>query len=144
MFSVSTKTQYGIRALIYLARKGQCPQADGCSLQGTLASTAEIASAESISPKYLEGIMTQLKMAGILEAERGKGGGYRLSRDPSQVKMLDVVETLEGEVIPVGCVGNSELCAQGKACLPRLFWVGLKEAIDEYLKSRTLKDIMQA
>lgn len=144
MFSVSSKTQYGIRALIHLARRDQGQKGGGCSGLGSLATTAEIAAAENISPKYLEGIMTQLKMAGILEAERGKGGGYKLARDPSKIRMLDIVEVLEGEVIPVSCVGNSELCAMGKTCLPRRFWVGLKGAVDQYLGSKTLKDVMDA
>ena len=47
-----------------------------------MATSAEIARAESISPKYLEGIMTQLKAAGIVNAERGNKGGYRLAHAP--------------------------------------------------------------
>lgn len=138
MFSVPTKTQYGIRALVHLARE------ESGSGDRALATSSEIAAAESISPKYLEGIMTQLKMAGIVVAERGKGGGFRLARDPSLIRMLEVVEALEGEVKPVGCVENSSACAQGQSCLPRRFWIGLKGAIDDYLSSKTLKDVIEA
>jgi len=133
MFSVSTKTQYGIRALVHLARR-----------EPESATAAEIAESERISPKYLEGILSQLKAAGLVLAERGKNGGYRLSREASAVRMLDIVEALDGEVKPVGCVLDSGTCAQGGGCLPRRFWIGLKETIDAYLASRTLKDVIES
>jgi len=132
VFSVSTKTQYGIRALVHLAR---------AELRS--ATSAEIAKAEGISPKYLEGILGQLKAAGLVTAERGKNGGYRLASDPKDVRMLDIVEALDGEVRPVGCVDDSGSCAMGGGCLPRRFWIGLKSAIDGYLASRTLKDVIE-
>ena len=133
MFSVSTKTQYGIRALVHLAR-----------MELRSATSAEIAKAESISPKYLEGILGQLKAAGLVLAERGKNGGYRLAREPGEIRMLEIVEALDGEVKPVGCVDDSGRCALGGGCLPRRFWIGLKEAIDGYLESRTLKDVIES
>lgn len=140
MFSVPTRTQYGIRALVHLARSGE--GADPASVQ--LATSADIAHAESISPKYLEGILTQLKAKGLVISERGNRGGYRLARDAAEIRMLDVVEALEGEVRPVDCVENAGCCVQGKGCMPRKFWIGLKDAIDDYLASRTLRDIIEA
>ena len=106
--------------------------------------SAEIARAESISPKYLEGIMTQLKAAGIVTAERGNRGGYRLARSAGEIRMIDIVEALEGEIRPVDCVDNQACCSQGAACMPRKFWIGLKGAIDEYLSSRTLQDVIES
>jgi Rrf2 family protein len=125
---------------VHLARSGE----PGSSASVALATSAEIARAESISPKYLEGIMTQLKAKGIVMAERGKGGGYRLARDARDILMIDIVEALEGEVRPVDCVENSSCCVQGDACLPRKFWIGLKGAIDTYLSSKTLRDVLES
>lgn len=139
MFSVPTRTQYGIRALVHLARSGEVEGSDPAALS----TSAEIAKAESISPKYLEGIMTQLKAKGIVSAERGNKGGYRLARDPASIRMIDVVEALEGEVRPVDCLESSSRCSQGEACMPRRFWIGLKGAIDDYLASKTLKDVIE-
>jgi Rrf2 family iron-sulfur cluster assembly transcriptional regulator len=133
MFSVPTKTQYGIRALVHLAR-----------MKEPSATSAEIASAEGIPAKYLEGILAQLKNAGLVLSERGKNGGYHLARGAQELRMIDIVEALEGEVRPVGCLDDSAVCAQGECCLPRAFWGGLKEAIDGYLSSRTLKDVVEA
>lgn len=133
MFSVPTKTQYGIRALVHLAK-----------MDAPSATSAEIAAAEGIPPKYLEGILAQLKTAGIVLSERGKNGGYRLAKGSQDLRMLEIVEALEGEVKPVGCLDDSAVCAQGQCCLPRAFWGGLKETIDGYLSSRTLRDIVEA
>jgi Rrf2 family protein len=132
VFSVSTKTQYGIRALVHLAK-----------IDLPSATSAEIAKAEGIPSKYLEGILVQLKSAGLILAERGKNGGYRLARGADAIRMLDIVEALDGEVRPVGCVDDSGSCAQGGGCLPRRFWIGLKNTIDDYLASRTLKDVIE-
>jgi Rrf2 family iron-sulfur cluster assembly transcriptional regulator len=107
-----------------------------------VATGSEIAHSEAISTKYLEGILGQLKAAGLVQSERGKKGGYRLSRPPSSIPMLEIVRSLEGEVWLVDCVEDSGSCIQGGGCLPRLFWIGLKEAIDGYLASRTLEDVI--
>lgn len=132
MFSVSTKTQYGIRALAYLAKK-----------ESHEATTSEIAASEGISPKYLEGIMNILNSAGLIRSERGKKGGVRLLRIPSTMTMREIVEALGGAVTPVECLQSTDDCVRTGACLPRRFWVGLKEAIDGYLESKTLEDIAQ-
>jgi Rrf2 family protein len=141
MFSVPTKTQYGIRALVHLARMDAASvAASGASSEAS----AEIAKAEGIPSKYLEGILAQLKTAGLVRSERGNKGGYRLAKPASELRMIEIVEALEGEVKPVGCLDDSASCAQGDCCLPRIFWVGLKGAIDDYLGSKTLKDVLEA
>jgi Rrf2 family protein len=139
VFSVPTKTQYGIRALVHLARSVEHSAAVSAS-----EASAEIAKAEGIPSKYLEGILVQLKAAGLVLSERGKKGGYRLAKPAAEILMLEIVEALEGEVKPVGCLDDSAVCAKGDCCLPRIFWVGLKGAIDDYLGSKTLQDVLQA
>ncbi|HSV55934.1 MAG TPA: Rrf2 family transcriptional regulator [Magnetospirillaceae bacterium] len=130
MFSVSARTQYGIRALAYLARK-----------PGWEAVCCEIAEAEEISPKYLEGILTRMTAAGLVRSERGKNGGYRLARNPRELVMADVVAALDGKVRPVDCVDSLGVCHHDASCLSRKFWMGLKDAIDRYLEEQTLSDI---
>ena len=130
MFQVPAKTQYAIRALVHLARNGED-------------SAARIAEAQQISPKYLEGILGQLKLSGIVVSDRGRSGGYRLARLPAEIRMLEVVEATEGEVRPVGCVDSASSCAMGVSCMPRRFWLGLKSAVDGYLSSVTLGDLAE-
>ncbi len=132
MFSVSARTQYALRAMVQLARR-----------EGRSATAAEIAAAENIPPKYLEGILNRLKLSGLIDSERGKNGGYRMVGEPQDVSMLAIIEAMEGSVKPVSCVAAASSCAQGGGCLPRKFWIGLKEAIDEYLAARSLKDVVE-
>lgn len=130
LFQVSTRIQYGLRALAYLAGK------DGP------ASATEIAGAEGIPGKYLEGILGQLTASGLLRSERGKNGGYRLSLPAAEVTVLSIVEALEGEIRPTECAAGPGACDHDLGCLPRRFWLGLKAAVDEYLSSRTLLDVI--
>lgn len=130
MFQVPTKTQYAIRALVHLAHAGA-------------ASAAAIAEAEHIPAKYLEAILSQLKNAGIVASDRGRSGGYRLSKTPDLIPMNEVVRATEGEIRPVECVDNATICIVSEGCLPRRFWLGLKKAVDEYLASVTLAEIAE-
>lgn len=130
MFQVPAKTQYAIRALAHLARTGGD-------------SAARIAASQAISPKYLEGILGQLKMAGIVLSGRGRSGGYRLARDAYSIRMSEIVKATEGDVLPVRCVSEENACSNEALCMPRRFWVGLKEAVDGYLESVTLGEIAE-
>ena len=132
MFAVSAKTQYAIRAMTCLAKR-----------QERAATAAEIASAENIPAKFLEGILSRLKSAGLIESERGKNGGYRMAKEPADIRMLDIVEAIDGRVKPVTCVDAASACAMGGVCHPRNFWIGLKSTIDAYLAERTLKDVSE-
>ncbi len=127
MFSVPTKTQYGIRALIRL-----------CQAETGELSISEIAALEDISPKYLEGIAAQLKSAGLIVSQRGKHGGYRLARDAGRIRMSEVIAALEGDIVPVECARTEGSCGKSPTCASKHFWDGLKGRIDEYLDSTDL------
>ncbi len=130
MFQVPAKTQYAIRALAHLARSGGD-------------SAARISSAQNISVKYLEGILNQLKLSGIVVSDRGRGGGYRLSRPASEILMIDIVAAMEGDLRPVECVDDSTVCSMEAFCMPRRFWLGLKDSVEGYLKSVNLGDLAE-
>jgi len=132
LFSVSAKTQYAIRAMSFLARNTE-----------RVVSSAEIAAAEQIPAKYLEGIMTSLKNGGLVSGERGKNGGYRLLKAASDIPMLQIVEALDGSVMPVNCVETPDTCSLGCSCMPRQFWIGLKSTIDDYLRDCSLQDLVE-
>ncbi|HON88387.1 MAG TPA: Rrf2 family transcriptional regulator [Spirochaetia bacterium] len=132
MLTISTKTQYAVRALLYIARNSK-----------TLCTTAEIAQAEGISVKYLENILSVLKCKGILDSERGKHGGYSLALSPDQIKMLTLIELFEGPIEPVSCLTKNKLCGFDCSCIPRKFWQGLKQSIETYLDSCTIQDLLE-
>ena len=91
---LSKKTKYGLKALTFLAsQKGKEP-----------VQIAEIANAENISQKFLETILLSLRKTGFLGSKKGKGGGYYLIKDPSEIQMTSVMRVLEGPISMVPCV----------------------------------------
>ena len=102
---MSSKTKYALRAMLYIASK------HGGS-ESVLSS--EIATDEGIPKKFLEAILLQLRNKGLLSSRKGKGGGYLLTRDPSQISFGDVVRVFEGSMAPVPCVepGRQAKCTE--------------------------------
>lgn len=129
---LSTRTRYGIRAIIELAgNHGKGP------LQIKL-----IAKRQEISVKYLEQLMAILKSAGFVRSVRGAKGGYFLSSPPNQIKLSEVFNCLEGPVTTVECVSDENYCARIVDCIARGVWVEVQEAIENVLQSITLQDLV--
>ncbi|KUK23092.1 MAG: BadM/Rrf2 family transcriptional regulator, partial [Thermotoga petrophila] len=103
---LSTTTRYGLRALIELAK----------NREGEFISLKEISKRQKIPIRYLENIMLKLVGGGIVVSSRGKGGGFKLSRDPSEIKISDVIEFLEGPISLVPCLEDSSLCSRTAKC----------------------------
>jgi len=90
---LSQKTRYALRSLLYLAgRGGENP-----------VQLIEIAESQQVPRKYLELIMADLKKAGMVESQRGPGGGYRLARPANDISFGDVIRTLDGPIALVHC-----------------------------------------
>jgi Rrf2 family transcriptional regulator, cysteine metabolism repressor len=134
MLSVSQRAHYGLRAMTVLAKVyGNQPL-----------SLVEIAEREHLPAGYLEQLAMPLRRAGLIEGTRGAHGGYRLSRDPSQITVGDVVRALEGPVSPVECLSLEYLpgsCDREPGCLSHPVWDRVKQAIDQVLDSMTLADL---
>lgn len=102
----STRSSYGLRAMINLAKRG---------MLGSV-SLAIIAKEEKISLKYLERLFANLKKAGLVKAEIGAGGGYKLARPAKQINIYDIITALEGKLSPFHCTGNKKKIYCGKLC----------------------------
>jgi len=129
----STKTRYGIRAMLDLA----------IHYKNKPVMVKEIAKRQKISEKYLEHIMLELKKAGFVQSISGAKGGYILAKDPSEVKLSELVEILEGSFAPVMCVDHKSLCPEGEKCSVREVWAKVKEGIKKVLDSITLSDLIK-
>jgi Rrf2 family protein len=92
---LTRKTTYGIRALVGMARAGD-----------RSLSVAEIAEREGIPPKFLAGILSDLRQRGIVRGQRGPIGGYQLAVAPELLTIAEVVETLGGPLFPFACLGR--------------------------------------
>jgi Rrf2 family cysteine metabolism transcriptional repressor len=130
---LSTRTRYGTRALLDLARyHGDKP-----------VQLKEIARRQNISLHYLEHIITPLVGAGIIRSTRGARGGLQISRKPENIKLSEVVNLLEGTITPVDCVTDPECCERAGSCVTRDIWSEMKNAIDKTLDSITLQDLLE-
>ena len=134
---LSKKTKYGLQALLVLARDyGRGPIL-----------IAELAERDRIPKKFLESILLQLKNAGILGSRKGKGGGYFLARDPSQITMGKAVRVLEGPLAPVPCVSETAYqkcveCDDEASCGIRLVMKDVRDAIADILDHTTLQEVI--
>jgi len=129
---LSTRTRYGIRAILELAESHR---------QGPL-QLKIIAQYQDISVKYLEQIIAILRSAGFVRSIRGAKGGYILAKAPNQIKLSDVFDCLEGPVTTVECIENEDYCARAADCIARQLWKQVNEAIKNVLQSITLQDLL--
>ncbi len=130
---LSTRTRYGIRAMLDLARNN-----DGEPMQ-----LKNIAKHQEISVKYLEQLIAILKSAGFVRSIRGSKGGYMLARAPEKIKLNEIFGVLEGSVATVECVENQDQCARAADCVVRDVWVEVQKAIEGVLSAITLRDLAE-
>ena len=133
MMRISTKGRYGARLMLELALHYE---------KGTVL-LKDIAKNQEISEGYLEHLLPVLKAAGLITSSRGAHGGYALARDPSEITLKDVVQSLEGSLFPVECVDTPAVCQRIKSCITRDVWRELGEKISQTLDSVTLKDMVE-
>lgn len=130
---ISTRGRYALRVMIDLAEHGS----------ETYIPLKDVVARQEISQKYLEGIMTDLAKAGMLDGQHGKGGGYKLSRSPDQISVLDVLLTTEGDLAPITCLGDaSEPCARAAECRTLPMWQKFYQMIRDYFAGISLADLM--
>jgi Rrf2 family cysteine metabolism transcriptional repressor len=128
---LSTKGRYAVRAMLDLAlQPGEAPIL-----------IRDISQRQEISELYLEQLFTRLKAAGLLRSIRGPKGGFLLSRHPSQIRVIDIVEAMEGTTALVECVDDADFCSRAGLCVARQLWTEVKEAVDRVLESLTLQDL---
>ncbi len=130
---LSTRTRYGMRAVIELAQHmGKRP------LQLKL-----IAERQGISVKYLEQLMSLLRSAGFVRSIRGSKGGYVLARPAEQINIHEVFRCLEGAVTTAECTEDTDYCERAADCAAREVWMRVEEAIRSVLGSLTLADVVE-
>ncbi len=132
---VSTRGRYALRVMIDIAEHQEC--------DGYIA-LKSVAERQNISQKYIESIMTMLSKAGFLDAIHGKGGGYRLNREPSQYSVREILELTEGGLAPVACLEcNAEKCDRAKDCRTLSMWKDLYKTTLDFFEKYTIKDLMK-
>ena len=134
---LTAKGKYGLKALVHLA--GLKP--------GTMAQAVEIAEANNIPKKFLDAILGELRNAGIVYTKKGPGGGYMLARPASDIRLGQVVRTLDGPIAPIACASRTAYqpcqdCDNVKRCSVRLAMMRVRDAMCEVLDGTTLADML--
>ncbi len=132
---ISTRGRYALRVLVDLAehRSG-----------GDYLPMREIAARQGISLKYIGQILPILTHAGLIEGLPGKGGGYRLCREPEQCTAGEVLRLTEGDLAPVACLATgSEPCGRAAKCRTLPLWRRYMEVTNEFFDSVTLADLIR-
>lgn len=130
---ISTRGRYSLRMMIDLAQHYN----DG------FIALKDISERQQISKKYLEQIIPFLNRSGLLAANKGHMGGYRLAKVPSAVTVKDILESAEGSLVPVSCMENSpNLCEKCGECITLPIYQGLYDVVNRYFESITLEDII--
>jgi Rrf2 family protein len=134
---LSKKTKYGLKALVYLARR-----VDRKPVQ-----IAEIADRENISQKFLESILLTLRKNGFLGSKKGKGGGYYLIKDPEEIPMTQVMRILEGPIAMVPCVSLNfyeacQDCEDEASCAVHKLMLRVRDSSLQVYRNHSLADIL--
>lgn len=135
---LSQKAKYGIRALLYLGRRGE----------GVPVLIREIAEREQLPRKFLEAILLELKGTGILHSRPGKGGGYTLNRPPRAIGLGRVIRLIDGPLAPLPCVSQTAYapcrdCLDEKTCVVRAVMKRVRDATAQILDEITLADLLE-
>jgi len=133
---LSKKTKYGIKALTFLAKQES----------KTPVQIATISKSENISLKFLESILLTLRKNGLLGSKKGKGGGYYLLKDPSQILMTSIYRILEGPISIVPCVSlnfyeKCEDCPDENTCAVHKLMIQVRDNTLQIFRNTTLADL---
>ena len=131
---ISTRGRYALRVLLDLAERDS----------GHYIPMKEVANRQELSLKYIERIVPILTKNGFIEGVHGKGGGYRLTKEPREYKVGDILRLEEGDLAPVSCLEcGAKPCERAEKCLTLPMWKRFKEKTDEYFDGITLEDLLK-
>jgi Rrf2 family cysteine metabolism transcriptional repressor len=128
---LSTRGRYGTRAMLDVALHGA---------EGPV-HLKDVARRQQVSKKYLEHLTSRLEAAGLLRSARGAGGGVSLTRPPFEIRLSEILLTLEGPTALVECVVNPEWCSRSGSCATREIWKQMGQLMSDFLGSKTLEDL---
>lgn len=130
---ISTKGRYSLRILIDLAQHRS----------GSFIPMKDVAKRQGISLKYIERLLPPLKENGLIESLHGKGGGYRLTREPDRYTLWEILSLSEGNLAPVECLrDDAEQCSRASQCLTLSVWQNYYKLMKDYFSGITLADLL--
>jgi Rrf2 family protein len=131
---VSAKADYAVRAMIELASSG--------AAETSPAKGEGLAAAQKIPMRFLENILGELRVHGLVQSRRGSDGGYWLAREPDDVTLAEIIRAVEGPLATVRGEGPDEIEYRGASQPLREVWLALRVNIRQVLESVTLADVV--
>jgi Rrf2 family iron-sulfur cluster assembly transcriptional regulator len=129
---LTTKGRYAVTAMLDLALHYD---------NGPI-TLADISQRQGISLSYLEQLFSKLRKNGLVDSARGPGGGYRLSRNASEICVADVITAVDEKVDAMRCGGKGN-CQDNGQCLTHELWCDLSNRIYDFLKGIDLEQLVQ-
>ena len=130
----SRSAEYAIRAFVHLARVPE----------GKYAMVKNIAEQEDIPSHFLAKILQQLARKGLLRSSKGPTGGFALRVPAGEIRLLDIVESLDGLAAYQQCASGLSECSDDMPCSMHDSWVNLRSRIMDYLGRNTIADLAKA
>ncbi|MGI6647685.1 MAG: RrF2 family transcriptional regulator [Bacillota bacterium] len=127
---IRRNTDYAIRALVHLAIN-----------LGQVVSAGEIAASQEVPIDFLQKILQKFVRQGLVQSHRGIQGGFSLSRDPSQVTVLEIVEIMQGKLVMNRCFLGKDGCPRAPKCALKQNWLDLEQQLVDSLAGITLQDL---
>lgn len=133
---LSTKGRYAVMAMVDLSTRSR----------NQPVTLSDIASRQEISLSYLEQLFSKLRKGGLVTANRGPGGGYRLAHEPNAIRISDIILAVDEPISATRCVkGSSKGCIarDGTRCQTHDLWDELTRQIYLFLSSVTIEDVTE-
>lgn len=129
---ITRATEYAVRAVIFLAQQPK----DSIVLKKDICRTQEV------TPAFLTKIFQPLIKAGVVNSQRGVGGGFLLAKDPSEINMLDILEAEEGKLKLNHCLIDTDFCQRDAYCSAHQVWYDAQREMAEVLKRYSIADLV--
>ena len=131
---INTKIRYGLRTMIEISNSHD----ESGVLQ------KDIAKNQNISIKYLDTIISSLKLKGLISNSKGRGSGYKLTREPKEITMYDIYSAFENIDI-VECINNKSFCERSlHDCKANYYWNEFKRDFIKMLKNKNLEEVVNS
>ena len=129
---MKTRARYAIRLMADISKNSQ----------GEPVPLKDVARREDLSKRYLSQLAVPLKNASLLRSVWGMNGGYKLAKPPSEIRILDIIEAVEGPISIIDCLSDEDYCPRYHFCECLHIYRDINDGITRTLASYTLADLM--
>ena len=132
---ITTQGEYGLRCVLNIAQG-----------KGEAVTIEEICRQEGLSTDYVEQLLMRLRRAGIVESQRGPGGGYLLGNQPNNIKVKDVILALENNPFEIICrkfMRKKIKCNRGNGCKIMGLWQKVTKSVEKILAEVSIADLIK-